>query len=127
VQEDAIKTDINSLRNHIRQLQTMVEPLPSLQRVVARSAHTRARTPAQRKTDAALFEEFYQVLSQSFRCQCSVLHEVNLGLSDSLEVAFSINEVDSEFSNVTSGTATVGSQNTTASAEYEDSDLLRYE
>jgi hypothetical protein len=96
LQRDDIKKNMESLKQHVQELRTILEPVPmstySAEKTPERQpGHGRSDSGEQkRKIDAQFFDDFYKVLDQSFRCQCEIPHECNLRISDSLQVMFPV-------------------------------------
>jgi hypothetical protein len=90
---------LQELRNLVNELRMLFEPWSAPTYTPRPSRHVHGNhlqsQHKDRRQQMRAFDDFYDVLSKSFRCQCSVAHDANLRLSDSFEVVFPF-EIDTQ-------------------------------
>lgn len=132
LKKDEIKENLHSLDFHNTTLRKLLKTCSGTtyadgKRAAESQAHRRSNSQDQRQRcgDAQFFDDLYEVLGKSFRCNCPTSHEANLSISDSL-ILFPAEDVSRAMSGLRlrSRSATLDSQ-VTAVGDLEDFDITR--
>lgn len=93
LQRKDIKKSLKELKENVNVVRNLLEPFSAAtyaptHRPTAQS-HQRHHSE-ERRARKQIFDDFYEAFGNSFQCKCGAAHEVNLRLSDSLEVIFPV-------------------------------------
>jgi hypothetical protein len=134
IHKETINKKVESLKEHVNSLRMLLESCSTITYSSEKGqeyANHQRRASAeqkQRKLDSQFFDDFYEALGQSFRCQCGVAHEANLRISDSLEIMFPVDKNDMATSEIhaRARSGTFDSVATAVTIEAEDMDSTKY-